>query len=313
MKFVAIGFLLIFSSAFGKSFTLMSYNVENLFDTIHDPGKEDYTYLPLKVKNASQDIQDYCNSITNDYYRKACLETDWSEDILSKKLANLAKVISSFDKGKGADILVLQEVENKSVLISLVKEKLKGLGYDHISLIEGPDSRGIDAAIVSKFPIVKEKLHLVDLDGVAKETRGILQADIQIGPNLVSVFSNHWPSQANPSEARYIAAQTLLSAALQSNAQAVIAAGDFNSIDKDHPHGINLVIKPEFYLAREEAQNRGFQVFAGSHWYRGEWGTLDKILILKNTKSSVVPKYSSFQVYKPAWLLTEREWTDYDT
>ena len=33
--------------AYKRSFSVMTYNLENLFDTIHDEGKEDYTFLPL--------------------------------------------------------------------------------------------------------------------------------------------------------------------------------------------------------------------------------------------------------------------------
>ena len=312
-------FLLIFSAtSFAKNssvkvFTVMSYNLENLFDTRHDAGKEDYTYLPLKFKQSSQEVQNYCASLSNDYFRQSCFETDWNEIVLKNKIENLGQVISSFDNGKGPDILLLQEVENKSVLKSLVEQGLKGKGYKYFSLLEGPDSRGIDVGIISRFPIVKEKLHLVDLEGISKETRGILQADIRIGKKLFTVFSNHWPSQSNPSEARLVAAQTLLRAALESHADGVFASGDFNTIPADNPHGINLVLKERFYLARAEATARGYSVFPGSHWYRGHWGALDKMFILKGGKEEIVPLYSTFGVYQRKWMLKKRLWTDYET
>ena len=33
-----------------SSITVMSYNVENLFDSLDDPGKDDKAYLPIKTK-----------------------------------------------------------------------------------------------------------------------------------------------------------------------------------------------------------------------------------------------------------------------
>ena len=44
--------------------SVMTYNLENLFDTLHDKGKEDWTYLPLAVKKSSQVVQDYCRSLS---------------------------------------------------------------------------------------------------------------------------------------------------------------------------------------------------------------------------------------------------------
>lgn len=292
----------------------MSYNIENLFDTVHDEGKEDYTYLPLKVKNSSREVQEFCSAMTNDYYRESCFGLDWSDEVLNTKIKNVSKVVLAAHGRRGPDILVLQEVENKNSLELLVKNGLRGQGYKHMSLLEGPDSRGIDVAIVSRFPIVKETLHIVDLSGVAKDTRGILQADIRIGRKVVSVFANHWPSQSNPSQARLIAAQTLLKAALDSQADAVIAAGDFNTVAQDDPHGINLVIKPNFDIANEKARALGHRIGDGSHWYRGEWSYLDKILVLKKGKGAAIkPVYGSFQALKKPWMLRDRVWTDYQT
>lgn len=304
-------FILAFSGAANaKTFTFMSYNVENLFDTLHDEGKDDYTYLPLRVKRASREVQKICSEISNDYYRETCFNLDWSEKVLNSKIQNVAKVIKSVNAGKGPDVLVLVEVENKKVLAQLIREGLKSLGYKHLSLLEGPDARGVDVAIVSRFPIVGEKLHIVNLEGVSKDTRGILQADIKIEDKIISVFGNHWPSQSNPSEARVIAAQTLLDAALESKANMVIAAGDFNSLDSERPHGINQVLKPYFELADEKI---GGKVEGGSHWFRGEWSFLDKIMILRNGSRQIKPSYGTFKAHKMPWMLQKKVWRDYQT
>ena len=40
--------------------SLMTWNVENLFDTEHDAGKQDFAYLPLSVKRAHPEYLASC-------------------------------------------------------------------------------------------------------------------------------------------------------------------------------------------------------------------------------------------------------------
>ena len=60
-------------------------------------------------------------------------------------------MVSSFGPN-GADIIAFQEIENIHVLRDLYNE-LEPLGYLDFVLLEGKDYRGIDSAIISKFPI----------------------------------------------------------------------------------------------------------------------------------------------------------------
>ncbi|MCO4755188.1 MAG: hypothetical protein KC478_11955, partial [Bacteriovoracaceae bacterium] len=62
MKLITLMSLILSYGAFAKTVTLMSYNVQNLFDTTHDAGKDDYTYLPYKLKSQSPEIQNHCKS-----------------------------------------------------------------------------------------------------------------------------------------------------------------------------------------------------------------------------------------------------------
>ena len=51
--------------------TIMTFNVENLFDTQHDEGKDDYTYLPLRAKdNAAHRAR--CARIERERWRRQC-------------------------------------------------------------------------------------------------------------------------------------------------------------------------------------------------------------------------------------------------
>ena len=103
---------------------------------------------------------------------------DWSEEAKTKKILNIAKVVSSFSPN-GADIIAFQEIENISVLRDLFKE-LEPLGYLDFVLLEGKDYRGIDSAIISKFPIKKSKLHFIKFSPgfPTRDTRPILELSL---------------------------------------------------------------------------------------------------------------------------------------
>ena len=312
MKMLLVCSLFIFSLQ-ARVLTVMSYNAHNLFDTTHDIGKKDYTYLPLSFKQQSQEVQDYCNSLSSEYYKKNCLTFDWSERVLNQKLDNIKKVLITLSNGRGADVIALQEVENINVL-KMLQRKLARYGYRYISLLEGPDSRGIDVGFISKYRINKEVLHHVKMDGVAKETRGILEIEIEVNNKKVVLFSNHWPSQNNPDEARLIAAQTLVKAAKNAsrNADLVIALGDFNTLEDDAPNGIREAAR-YFDLSRDEASLRDVKLFKGTHWYAGHWSALDKILVFEKYSKDITPLYRKYDIFHYNFLLGRLVWTDRDT
>lgn len=312
MKTLILVSLFIFSLQ-AKVLTVMTYNAHNLFDTLHDQGKNDYTYLPLSFKQQSQEVQDYCASISNEYYRENCLTFDWSEDALDKKLNNLKKVLITLSNGRGADVIALQEVENLNVL-TMLQKKLARYGYKYVSLIEGPDSRGIDVGFISKYKINREVLHKIDMTGVAKETRGILEVEIEVNRKKVVLFANHWPSQNNSDEARLLAAKELIKAAkkVEDKSDLMIALGDFNTLVDDSPNAIEEA-SLYFDLSRDEAKLRDVNVFKGTHWYAGHWSALDKIMVFEKYSKDIQPLYTKYDIFHFNFMLGQLTWTDRDT
>jgi len=316
------GFLFLFSLVLiasgslanaASSVSVMTYNLENLFDTKHDFGKSDYSYLPLSLKNQSQEVQDYCNSLKNPYYKKSCLELDWSNRVLKMKIANIAKVINEYNHGDGADIIVFQEVENIFVLKYLVKMGLPAKGYKYFSLIDGQDLRGIDVGVISKFPIVKQKAHKVDISEYSsRPTRSILEVEFDVNDKSVTIFANHWPSQGNVDEARVVASEVLRKAALKSGSDLVIATGDFNTVSSDKLNGIKKNILPVFEDVETKARRIRTVTAKGTHWHKGHWESLDKIFVLKSSRdlNNIRIDYSSFDIIQSDFMVKDFDWED---
>ena len=267
--------------------TVMTFNVQNLFDNDDDAGKDDKAYLPIEAKQGRDHI-DACNEIEVASWRDECLNLDWSLVAIEHKLTVLADTIRQVEGGRGADIIALQEVENVMILERLRTGHLAELGYEPAILVEGSDLRGIDVAFLSKFPLARPPvLHPLQLAGFPHregDTRGVLQADFLL-PNgaVMTGFSVHFPAPFHPTEMR-IAAYTHLTELLQAlpDSQHAFAAGDFNttSIEDNDRHLLDDYARPYWTLAHDI----GCETCKGTHYYArcDNWSFLDMILFSPN-------------------------------
>ena len=223
-----ITFMLLSSLGFASKFTVMTFNVENLFDNLDDPQKEDETYLPSSMKTSKIHI-DQCNKIEVFKWRDDCLNMDWNDEVIEYKLNILAETILSYEK-HGPDVIGFQEVENENILKQLFN-KLKNHGYKFYALVEGNDDRGIDNAFISKYKILNSKLHQIEFTGGSKDqigdTRPILESVFMIKDKEVSIYNVHFPAPYNPLFMRKDAFSTLDKLA-SNNEKIAIALGDFN-------------------------------------------------------------------------------------
>jgi len=171
-----------------KSYVIGFYNLENLFDTYHDEGKNDYEYLP-----------DGAN--------------EWTEEKYAKKLKNMARVIADMKKDNGAwhAVLGVSEVENRHVLEDLVSEPAIAEANYQIVHYDGPDRRGVDCALfyrpeVFKYitsesiPFTFEPSRIdwsawTDEEKDAFRTRDILMVRGTIDEEMFAFFVCHLPSR----------------------------------------------------------------------------------------------------------------------
>lgn len=154
------------------------YNVENLFDIIDDPEKDDEEFTPEGPKN-------------------------YTEAVYGQKLQNLARVISVMGTDVSPDgiaLLGLSEIENEGVVRDLLEQPgLKERDYGIIHY-ESPGNRGIDVGLIYQkkyfFPMNSRSLPVRFFeDGEARTTRDVLLVSGLLDGDTVHVFVNHWPSR----------------------------------------------------------------------------------------------------------------------
>lgn len=194
--FIVLSLWLVALSSFAQKkysvYAVGFYNQENLFDTCHDEGKNDYEYLPTGSSR-------------------------WNGLKYSHKLRNMAKVLADMGTdvlpNVGCAIIGLSEVENDNVLNDLTaQEPLRARGYKYVH-IEGPDSRGIDCAMLynpSMFTVKKSTLlpYIPDETMASNyRTRGFLAVTGELAGEPVTVIVCHWPSRFAGSPYRERAAQ----------------------------------------------------------------------------------------------------------
>ena len=171
-----------------KLYSIAFYNLENLFDTIHDAGKNDYDFLP------------------DGSYR-------WTAKKYEAKLHNLSDVLSALSRNlvpEGPAVIGVAEVENHRVLTDLVSQPAMA-NYKFVHY-EGPDRRGIDCALLydpQQFAVTNSKLVLsAPFEGdTVHLTRGFLIVDGRMAGERVCFIVNHWPSRGAKSPVRVHAAR----------------------------------------------------------------------------------------------------------
>jgi endonuclease/exonuclease/phosphatase family metal-dependent hydrolase len=263
--------------------TVMSLNVQNLFDNIDDPGKDDKAYLPIAAKQNDAHI-DACKQIEVEAWRKECLYLDWSDEAVDFKLSVIADTIRQVNEGAGADIIAIQEVENLRILERLRNEHLGDLGYQPAVLVEGTDARGIDVAFLAKFPLAGDPIlhafEVPDYPERAGDTRGVLQADFALPDgSILTGFSVHFPAPYHPTPMRVAAYEHLnaLRDALPDDHLA-FAAGDFNttSTEDDREGLLDRHARPGWTVAHD----LGCGDCRGTYYYAPDdnWSFLDTIL-----------------------------------
>ena len=287
-KYIYLTFL-IFSivNLQADSFSVMSFNVENLFDTQDDFKKDDKAFLPLSKKQLNKHKQS-CKRIRVQVWKNECLYLDWNETVKDAKLINILNLIIAYEDS-GPDVIVFQEIENNNVLQQLFN-LLEPYGYSDYKLLEGNDYRGIDNAVISKYPIKDSRLHYIKFSGEFsnKDSRPILDVLIDINGTNVRFYGVHFPApylNFQMRESAFIALNQLLI----DNKEPSVALGDFNVI-RTEAKSRNTFYNQEIFW--EISHHVGCNSCKGTYYYapNNDWSFLDAILVSKGRNISFMPE-----------------------
>ena len=276
-------------------YSVAFYNLENLFDTVHDVGKNDHDFLPEG-------------------------KYQWTAAKYECKLKNMARVISELARERvpqGPAVIGVAEVENAQVLTDLTMQPtISNYKFIHH---EGPDRRGIDCALLydpTQFKVNHSALVLSEpyQGDTTHLTRGFLIVDGELADDHLCIIVNHWPSRGAKSPVRVHAAEqvkALKDSLLRCDRKMkIIVMGDLN----DDPMDASLqalgakkytkdVKKKEFYNPWwETLEDKG----VGTLLYRGKWNLFDQILVNKRLlKSKKGLRYEGSEVFIREYLIQQ--------
>ena len=251
------------------------YNLENLFDTCHDAGNNDYEYLP-----------DGTNKWTGLKY--------------SHKLKNMAKVLAEMGTdwlpGVGCAAIGVAEVENAKCLTDLCDQApLKARNFKFVH-IEGPDQRGVDCALVynpSLFKVRSQQLvpYIYKLSKDAQRaTRGFLVVKGVLGGEDVAIIVCHLPSRGAESYYREEGGRQVreVKERLQKEDPniKILIMGDMNDDPQDKSMAVALGAQRKIKdVPKNGLYNPWWDVLAsgtGTLQYDGKWNLFDQIILSEN-------------------------------
>lgn len=274
------------------NFRVMSYNVENMFDTTKSPDKNDGEFTPEG----------------NRY---------WTNGRYYHKLQQIAKVITAAGEWDTPALIGLCEVENDSVVYDLLhRTPLRKQEYSY-RITTGNDERGINTALLfqrDKFKYISHTELVIPFSDANKKSRNILHVSgLIITRDTLDVFVCHFPSRyggEKETESHRTEAATFLRShcdslyRIRQNCHLLIM-GDFNDIpqDKSLIHGLKA-IPPQTNVATDSELtlfNLSYH-HKGSHKYRDEWSQLDQIIVSSSFYAFLIP--DSPRIFAPPFLLT---------
>ena len=271
------------------------YNLENLFDTCHDEGKNDYEFLAEGTFK-------------------------WTGEKYVNKLHNMARVLSEMGTDKlqeGCAAIGVAEVENARCLTDLCNEApLKARNYQFVH-IEGPDQRGVDCALLydpARFSVRNVKLvpYIYRLSEDAnRASRGFLIVSGTLAGEHVTIVVNHLPSRGATSYYREEGGSQLRvvkDSLLKDDPQVkLLIMGDMNDDPQDPSMAKCLGAKREKAEVGEgDLYNPWWNVLAageGTLQFQGSWNLFDQIIVSSSLLGDTGLKLTDYQVFRRPYLI----------
>ena len=289
------------------SLMIVSYNVENLFDTIHDERINDVEFTPEGAKH-------------------------WTSHRYHRKLQHISQTISRVGGRIWPSLVTLVEVENAGVIEDLLHlYGLWGKGYRYV-ITNSPDPRGVDVAMlyrITDLELLSKSEYAVDFTNAPyKKSRNVLECKFRLPNNdTLYAYGVHFPSRregvgkSEPfrCDVAYLIRDRInhLYASLSSKGRLnthFIVMGDFN--EENHEKAIKEVLSALDVLPKDSVSylndyphlyslmSPKIEPWAkrnhplGSYFFHHQWQQLDHFIISQSLlKSNSLTLYQTGSAY----------------
>jgi len=269
--------LLISATLYAQTYSIMFYNVENLFDTIRNPKIQDEDFTPQGAKR-------------------------WDSRKYWEQIDRITEVFQKIGAATGGfPILIgVSEVENRDVVQDLANSpRISAARYNIVLHDESRDGRGINLAFLYRSDVIEyvssKPIPVRFSDNTpSSRTRGILWFTGKIDGEVFHFFNNHWPSRRGgqrASEPRRIDAATTLRYIVDSLQKAdplanIVIMGDFN--DDPNNRSVERTLRAKGNKNRL-AQGDLFNPFHAMHRaglgtlaFQDRWNLFDMVIVCQN-------------------------------
>lgn len=298
--------LFFFSGIRGQEhYRVVSYNVENFFDTNPDTLTQDKDFTPAG-------------------------KFHWSTERYTAKLLKIADVLEAIGEGDFPAFVGLCEIENRKVLLDLVsKTRLADADYGIVHR-DSPDPRGIDVAFLYRkkyFRVLEETFLPVALTEEKKnysrdvlQVTGILRGRDTLFRDTLHFFVCHFPSMSGGEaesewkreKAAFVVKNRVDTLLKYYPNTAILILGDLNG-KANRPaqiFALRTLSSDSEQFENSRLYNTGYYLLhrnKGSYKYKGQWQTIDHILVSGNLLNGQYRLQTGrhLQVFAPLFLLEE--------
>ncbi len=289
----------LFEEGAATEFTVVSYNVENLFDQTDEARNSSYGDYRI-APNAQGMSSNYgepaeFNGVMMTYTQI--------------KIEGIRRALQAIDPA-GPEVVGLTEIESRAGLDQLL-DRMRDLGYvagEFTDWTTTATPNAVGLGLISKYPVKAKQIIAVGAPSTndAEPARPVLKVTLDVSGHDLIVYVNHWKSKGGPESMRVVSAQAIdndLKTVLAQNPRAdYIIVGDLNSnynetitIEDEHNDtngqtGINHVLNAqgdELKTARLSVPGIKYNLHyeldraaRRSAWHFGHgWSTLDNMII----------------------------------
>ena len=271
-------------------FMLLSFSscVQNLSDSAEKEGR-------LKVVNWN--VQTFFDAVTTgDEYTEFVRSGRWGKDAYIERLKRLCSVIKNLD----ADVFVMEEIENESVVHDISNFLAGEWDREKVyadACYAREEGSAIGCAVLSRVPVASMTVHSLDVRSEEEDMprmRPLMEVRLVSGQKEITLMVNHWKSKSGGEEEtekwrnREEGVLAEMTAGAVAEGRAVLILGDFNRDINDFSltRSGDVVLR---YWKDGSLMEDGVKVSSpwflaghkllqpGSYYYQDEWSRIDNM------------------------------------